>query len=60
MTIEKRVYSNGNGGFCYEIYCEGVCATRQEFRPDLAGFVIMTEEEANNHADAAVLLYQGG
>lgn len=59
MNITKNVYEKVQGGFAYEILCDGVCAARQEFHPALPGFVDMTEQEANEQADAAMTLYQG-
>jgi hypothetical protein len=55
-VVYARLLQEGEG-WTYEICKAGIAFVRQEFNPDKAGSVPMTEEEARTLSDALVRYY---
>ncbi len=53
MIYTYELFETENG-FGYNILCNGSVTIVQEYAPDLAGFVIMTQEEAIINAEIII------
>lgn len=57
--IMKNVYRKEDGSYGFTIKFDEFFTIQQDFKPNVQGFVTMTEEEAHAEADAMILANSG-
>lgn len=55
MVVTYEIYQRSDSaGYAYRVLADGVVCVNQQYAPGVAGFVPMTQAEAQSYADADV------